>query len=45
MTAPPAMDDLLAHRARFLAFIRNRVRDPDEAEEILAEGWGGDLGR
>ncbi len=30
-----ALQSLLAHRARFLAFVRKRVRDRDEAEEIL----------
>jgi RNA polymerase sigma-70 factor (ECF subfamily) len=35
VTSSGAIDELLAHRERFLAFVRKRVRDRDEAEEIL----------
>jgi RNA polymerase sigma-70 factor, ECF subfamily len=35
MRTAAAIDELLAHRERFLAFLRKRVRDPEEAEDVL----------
>lgn len=45
MTTPAAIEELLAHRERFLAFVRKRVRDRDEAEEILQGAFAKALAR
>jgi RNA polymerase sigma factor (sigma-70 family) len=45
LTTSTAIDDLLAHRERFLAFVRKRVRDRDEAEEILQGAFAKALAR
>lgn len=35
MTSAAAIQELLAHRERFLGFLQRRLRDRDEAEEVL----------
>jgi RNA polymerase sigma-70 factor (ECF subfamily) len=45
VTTPAAIDELVAHREQFLAFLRKRVRDRDEAEEILQGAFAKALAR
>lgn len=38
-TGRPALDELIAHRARFVSFVRSRVRDRAAAEDIVQSAF------